>query len=149
MINVDNDTRCKILFEIVNDKRSIVALRKFYCKAPLKNDLAFLNKINNDVQIKFGITLSNKEFLECVNNTNCSNFSYKNTNNVINDNFSHSYLISKYNIIESLCVNNVLTSSSMIQLHNVSYIDMIFNDINIVKYIIAALSAVSFISSSL
>ena len=149
VINVDNDTRCKILFEIVNDKRSIVALRKFYCKAPLKNDLAFLNKINNDVQIKFGITLSNKEFLECVNNTNCSNFSYKNTNNVINDNFSHSYLISKYNIIESLCVNNVLTSSSMIQLHNVSYIDMIFNDINIVKYIIAALSEVSFISSSL
>ena len=149
VINVDSDIRFKILFELVNDKRSIVELRKFYCKAPLKNDLAFLNKINNDVQIKFGITLSNKEFIECVNNTNCCNFSYKNTNTVINDNFSHSYLISKYNIIESLCVNNVLTSSSMIQLHNVSYIDMIFNDINTVKYIIAALSEVSFISSSL
>lgn len=130
----------KIIFELVYDSKEVRRLSLFYSKTPHKLDLEFLNKINNDIEIRNNISLSKKELIEYIPNTNISNISN-------NNNLSHTYLLSKYDVMDTICSCYVFHKGSFchqIKSHNIikvpTTIDISLNSFNVIKFIFAILN---------
>ena len=139
-----NDTKFKsnISFELIIENKKIIK------KAEISSNI--ISKISN----KYNLT--NIPYIEYIPKTNYSNYEISNTNLINSSNnyvlnqqkaqFNHTYLITNYNFVEALKINNTLqygtTKHTIFSdiLYIDSFLDDELNNINVIKYIIVLLN---------